>query len=83
MPFESPHIVGDTVEAMEFSHLAQQCSVMGVPRAMINVKRNTLKARSPKRNFSAELWMLLCRKGNEGPQESQWAFRSMHWRNKE
>jgi predicted DsbA family dithiol-disulfide isomerase len=36
MAWENPQITGDMVEAMEFPHLAQRYSVMGVPRTVIN-----------------------------------------------
>ncbi len=36
MAFESPMVTADMVEAIEFPHLAQKYSVMGVPRTVIN-----------------------------------------------
>lgn len=36
MAFESPQVTADMVEAIEFPHLAQKYSVMGVPRTVIN-----------------------------------------------
>lgn len=54
MPFESPHVVGDTVEAMEFSHLAYQCSVMGVPRAMITEKEH-IESALPEAQFLGQI----------------------------
>ena len=36
MAMENPHITADMVEAIEFPHLANKYSVMGVPRTVIN-----------------------------------------------
>jgi hypothetical protein len=36
MAWENSQITGDMVEAMEFPHLTQRYSVMGVPRTIIN-----------------------------------------------
>ncbi len=36
MAWENPQITSDMVEAMEFPHLTQRYSVMGVPRTIIN-----------------------------------------------
>jgi glutaredoxin-like protein len=54
MAWENPKIMGDMVEAIEFPHLAQRYSVMGVPRTVIN-ETDHIEGALPEQQFVSRI----------------------------
>ncbi len=54
MAWENPRIIGDMVEAIEFPHLAQRYSVMGVPRTVIN-ETDHIEGALPEQQFVSRI----------------------------
>ncbi len=54
LAMESPHIVGDMVEATEFPELARKYKVYGVPKVVIN-ETHGFEGALPERQYVAEI----------------------------
>jgi hypothetical protein len=63
MAIESPWVVADAVEAMEFPELANRYDVSGVPQTTINQGAVNVVGAAPEDNLVAEIKRALQEKG--------------------